>query len=146
MSRKYFTKYAVELVKDDEFKYEAKIDTAYDAYRKILEVFRLDKKAEEYCVMFCLDTKNNAIGAFLISKGSVNLTSINVTDIIKRAILCNSKRIIIAHNHPSGSTEPSKHDIVATKKINDACNLMGIDFLDHLIIGDKQFKSIIEQK
>ena len=96
--------------------------------------------------MFCLDSKNNAIGAFLISKGSVNLTSINVTDIIKRAILCNSKRIIIAHNHPSGSTEPSKHDIVATKKINDACNLMGIDFLDHLIIGDKQFKSIIEQK
>ena len=146
MSRKYFTKYAVELVKDDDFKYEAKIETAYDAYRKILEVFRLDKKAEEYCVMFCLDSKNNAIGAFLISKGSVNLTSINVTDIIKRAILCNSKRIIIAHNHPSGSTEPSRHDIIATKKINDACNLMGIDFLDHLIIGDKQFKSIIEQK
>ena len=145
MSRKYFTKYAVELVKDDDFKYEAKIETAYDAYRKILEVFRLDKKAEEYCVMFCLDSKNNAIGAFLISKGSVNLTSINVTDIIKRAILCNSKRIIIAHNHPSGSTEPSRHDIIATKKINDACNLMGIDFLDHLIIGDKQFKSIIEQ-
>ena len=123
MSRKYFTKYAVELVKDDDCKYEAKINTAYDAYRKILEVFRLDKKAEEYCV-----------------------TNINVTDIIKRAILCNSKRIIIAHNHPSGSTEPSKHDIAATKKINDACNLMGIDFLDHLIIGDKQFKSIIEQK
>ena len=117
MSRKYFTKYAVELVKDDDFKYEAKIETAYDAYRKILEVFRLDKKAEEYCVMFCLDSKNNAIGAFLISKGSVNLTSINVTDIIKRAILCNSKRIIIAHNHPSGSTEPSRHDIIATKKI-----------------------------
>ena len=101
MSRKYFTKYAVELVKDDDCKYEAKIDTAYDAYRKILEVFRLDKKAEEYCVMFCLDTKNNAIGAFLISKGTVNLTNINVADIIKRAILCNSKRIIIAHNHPS---------------------------------------------
>ena len=67
-------------------------------------------------------------------------------DIIKRAILCNSKRIIIAHNHPSGSTEPSKHDIAATKKITEACNLMGINLLDHLIIGDKQFKSIIEQK
>ena len=146
MSRKYFTKYAVELVKEDDCQYEAKIDTAYDAYRKILEVFRLDKKAEEYCVMFCLDSKNNAIGAFLISKGSINLTSINVTDIIKRAILCNSKRIIIAHNHPSGSTEPSKHDIAATKKITEACNLMGINLLDHLIIGDKQFKSIIEQK
>ena len=146
MSRKYFTKYAVELVKEDDCKYEGRIDTAYDAYRKSLEVFRLDKKAEEYCVMFCLDTINNAIGAFLISKGTINLTSISIADIIKRAILCNSKRIILVHNHPSGSTEPSKHDIAATKKINDACNLMGIDFLDHLIIGDKQFKSIIEQK
>ena len=131
MSRKYFTKYAVELVKDDDCKYEAKINTAYDAYRKILEVFRLDKKAEEYCVMFCLDTKNNAIGAFLISNGTVNLSNFIVTDFIKRAIHCNSKRIIIAHNHPSGSTEPSRHDIIATKKINEACNLMGIDFLDH---------------
>lgn len=96
--------------------------------------------------MFCLDTKNNAIGAFLLSKGTVNLTNISVADIVKRAILCNSKRIIIAHNHPSGSTEPSKHDIATTKKITEACNLMGINLLDHLIIGDKQFKSIIEQK
>ena len=146
MSRKYFSKYVVELVKEDDCKYEAKIDTAYDAYRKILEVFRLDKKAEEYCVMFCLDSRNNAIGAFLISKGTLNLTSINVTDIIKRAILCNSRRIIIAHNHPSGSIEPSKHDIDATKKINEACNLMGIDFLDHLIIGDREYQSIISRK
>lgn len=146
MSRKYFSKYVVELVKEDDYKYEAKIDTAYDAYRKILEVFRLDKKAEEYCVMFCLDSRNNAIGAFLISKGTLNLTSINVTDIIKRAILCNSRRIIVAHNHPSGSIEPSKHDIDATKKINEACNLMGIDFLDHLIIGDREYQSIISRK
>lgn len=145
MSRKYFSKYAVELVKEDGCKYEARIDNTYDAYRKSIEVFKLDKKAEEYCVMFCLDTKNNAIGAFLISKGTIDLTSINVTDIIKRAILCNSKRIIIVHNHPSGSTEPSKYDITATKKITDACNLMGIDLLDHLIIGDRKYKSIIDK-
>lgn len=144
MTRKYFRKYTIELVKEDEGKYEGVINSSEDAYNKILEVFRLNRKAEEHFVMFCLDTKNQIIGAFLIAKGGVDLVNINVVDIIKRVLLCNSKKIIIAHNHPSGNYEISECDYKFTDKLNNVCRIMNIILLDHLIIGDNGFKSIIK--
>lgn len=145
MSRKYFMKYAVELVKEDDCKYEGKVSSSTDAYNKILEVFKLDKKAEEHFVMFCLNMRNEIIGAFLISKGGINYTHITKSDIIKRALLCNSNKIIIAHNHPSGNVEPSNHDINATKQIKEACEIMDIKLLDHLIIGENNYVSLYEK-
>ena len=50
-------------------------------------------------------------------------------------------RIVLVHNHPSGNAKPSKEDILATKKIREACDLMGILLLDHIIIGDGQYHS-----
>lgn len=143
MSRKYFRKYTLELVKEEEEKYYGKINSSNDAYEKLLEIFRLDKKAEEHLVMFCLDTKNQIIGAFLIGKGGVDFININVIDIIKRVLLCNSKKIIIAHNHPSGNYEISEFDYKFTDELNKVCKIMKIILLDHLVIGDNGFKSII---
>lgn len=142
MSKKYFMRYAVELVKEDDCKYTGKVSSSTDAYKKILEVFKLDKKAEEHFVMLCLNTKNEIIGAFLISKGGLNYAYLNKADVIKRALLCNSSKIIIAHNHPSGNIEPSSNDINATKQIKEACEIMDIQLLDHLIIGDNNYKSL----
>lgn len=145
MSRKYFCRYTVELVKEDECKYKGKIATQKDAYDKFVEVFKLDKKAEEHFVLFCLDCKNQIIGAFLISKGGINFSNVNICDIIKRALLCNSTKIILAHNHPSGKLDESSADIITTKKIIEACNTMNIELLDHLIITDESFKSLREK-
>ena len=142
MGRKYFMKYSLELVKEDECCYNGKVISSVDAYKKVLEVFKLNKKAEEHLVMFCLDIKCNIIGAFLISKGGINYLYTNMADIIKRALLCNSKRILIAHNHPSGSIEPSKEDIKITKRIEDVCKLIDIELVDHLIIGYNNYKSL----
>ncbi len=142
MIRKYFRKYSLELVKEDECIYEGRIISSTDAYKKFIEIFKINKKAEEHIVMFCLNSKNEIIAAFLITKGGIDYSNINLTDIIKRTLLCNCKKIIIAHNHPSGDVTPSKEDLMFTEKMINACKFMGIDFLDHLVIGDKSFQSI----
>lgn len=143
MIRKKFCKYSLELVKEDEIEYQSKVATREEAYNKILEVFKLDKKAEEHFVMFALNSKNNIIAAFTISKGSIDFANVNTVDIVKRIILCNCRKIIVAHNHPSGNTTPSKCDIDFTMRLKEICNIIGIDLLDHLIIGDKCYQSII---
>lgn len=143
MKKKYFSKYSLELVREDECLYEGVISSSTDAYNKFLEVFKLNKKAEEHIVMFCLDTKNKIVGAFLIAKGGARFANLERADIIKRALLCNCNKIIVAHNHPSGSIVPSKNDIEITKKIKEACLIVGVELLDHLIIGEKNYFSIM---
>ena len=142
--RKYFSKYTLEMVKEDEKEYNGQILNSECAYQKFLEVFRLDKKAEEHLVMFGLNTRNDIIAAFLIAKGTINSASVNVVDIIKRIIICNCKKIIMAHNHPSGNLKPSEEDINMTNKLKEVCDLMGINFIDHLIIADDCYQSIID--
>jgi len=70
-----------------------------------------------------------------ISKGSINATVVDPKEIVKLASLKSASSIILVHNHPSGETEPSEEDIKLTNRIIDACNLLGIKVLDHIIIG-----------
>lgn len=140
--RKYFSKYSLEIVKEDNVEYEGKISTRECAYNKFLEVFKLNKKAEEHLVMFGLNNRNEIIAAFLIAKGNSNSVYTNMCDIIKRIVLCNSRKIIIAHNHPSGYTTPSKEDINITNRLKEVCNLINVEFLDHLIIGDNDYQAV----
>ena len=142
MSRKYFTKYNLELVKDESVQYEAKITSREEAYKKFLEVFKLDKKPEEYMVMFSLNNKNEINGAFMIAKGGTSEISFSIQNIIKRALLSNGTKVLLAHNHPSGDPTPSIIDIKTTRRIKEACELMSIEFLDHLIIGDNSFSTV----
>lgn len=142
MSRKYFTKYNLELVKDESVQYEAKITSREEAYKKFLEVFKLNKKPEEYMVMFSLNNKNDINGAFLIAKGGTSEISFSIQNIIKRALLSNGTKVLLAHNHPSGDPTPSLTDIHTTKRIKGACELMSIEFLDHLVIGENCFQTI----
>ena len=60
---------------------------------------------------------------------------------MQRALLCNASRIMIAHNHPSGNSEPSREDKKTTENIRKACDLIGIPLLDHIIIGEDEYFS-----
>ena len=60
---------------------------------------------------------------------------------MQRALLCNASRIMVAHNHPSGDSSPSREDKKSTMKIKEACDLMGISLLDHIIIGEDEYFS-----
>lgn len=93
-----------------------------------------DAKKEFFNVIL-LDVKNKPIYNVELSKGSVNASIVDPKEIIKEATLKTASSIILVHNHPSGDTEPSSEDIKITNRIVQACNLVGIKVLDHIIIG-----------
>lgn len=99
---------------------------------------------EEFLVLF-LNTGNELQSKEILFRGTVNEAAIYPREIVKRALELNSSAIIIAHNHPSGSLEPSREDIAITKKIKSACDLLTIKLLDHIIVSAKGAVSLAEQ-
>lgn len=97
----------------------------------------IHEEPEEYMYMICMNTKNKIIGIFEISHGSVNASIVSPREVFQKALLANAVSIILLHNHPSGDPTPSREDIEVTKRINDAGKIVGVQLLDHIIIGDK---------
>ena len=106
------------------------IGSPKDVYKIVSEY--LDGVDREHLVLLTLDTKNKITSISTICIGSLNASVVHPREVFKPAIL--SK--ILAHNHPSGDTTPSKEDISITRRIKDGGDLLGIKLLDHLIIGD----------
>lgn len=98
---------------------------------------------EHFKVMF-LNTKNEIIAYETISIGSLNASIVHPREVFNRAIKKSSASIILLHNHPSGNPEPSKEDINITKRLIKAGEIIGIEVLDHIIIGDGNYFSLKE--
>jgi DNA repair protein RadC len=96
----------------------------------------LHENPEEHLYMICMNTKNRIIGVFEISHGNANSSIVGVREIFQKALLANAMSIIVMHNHPSGDTTPSREDIEVTKRIAEAGKIIGIELLDHIIVGD----------
>lgn len=90
----------------------------------------------EHFVVILLDAQNNIIGLNTVSIGSLNSCVGNPREVFKPALLCNAQGIIISHNHPSGNPKPSTNDLAITRRLMMAGQVLGISFLDHIIIGD----------
>lgn len=90
---------------------------------------------EEFWVMY-LSNSHKLLDCKRISIGGITATTVDVRVILKSALEKNSTFIALAHNHPSGSVRPSKEDIALTKKIQEACQIMDIKVLDHVIVGE----------
>lgn len=97
---------------------------------------------QENLVVVTLDNANHIINKHLVTKGLVNEGPVHPREILRYAILDNAVSIIVAHNHPSGNTEPSEQDISITRVINAACKIMKIPCLDHIVISRSGFTSI----
>lgn len=108
----------------------------------MLEMAQLDQ--EELRVV-ALDTKNRIQRITTLYKGSVDSAIIRVGEVYKDAIRLNSVGIIVAHNHPSGEPTPSPEDILITRRIIDAGQLLDISCLDHIVIGQGQWVSLRER-
>jgi DNA repair protein RadC len=93
-----------------------------------------------------LDTKNRLQGIATIYKGSLNTTLIRVGEVYKEAIKRNSAAIILVHNHPSGEPEPSPEDVIVTSKVVAAGQLLDVECLDHIIIGQGKSVSLRERR
>jgi len=89
-----------------------------------------------------LDTRNKLIRDEVISMGSLNIDYALPRDILSSALEYKATAFILIHNHPSGNPEPSEDDIKFTRKIKEASEILGIPFLDHVIIGKNQYKSL----
>ncbi|MDQ0196770.1 RadC family protein [Paenibacillus wynnii] len=119
------------------------IRSPYDAADILTEQLRYLQK--EHFVCLFLNTKNHVIAQETLSMGSLNASIVHPREVFRAAIKCSSASIICAHNHPSGDPTPSPEDISLTSRLLQAGEIVGIDVLDHLIIGDSGFVSMKEK-
>ena len=90
---------------------------------------------KEFFMALYLNTKNGVMKQEVISIGSLNANIVHPREIFKTACMISASSIIVAHNHPSGDPTPSREDIEITKKLCEAGKMIGIEVLDHVIIG-----------
>lgn len=135
---------SIKMVKESSFQYLARqILSPNDAYEMIKE--QLEGLDREQFIIACLNTKNEPTNITVVSVGTLNKAIVHPREVFKTAILSNASSIMAFHNHPSGDTTPSQHDIELTQRLYEAGNLLGIKLVDHLIIGDGTFTSLKEQ-
>jgi DNA repair protein RadC len=89
----------------------------------------------EHCLAVLLDTKHRVLGTRTVSIGSIDHTFMTPHGIFRDALLGNAAAVILAHNHPSGDPEPSRDDERVTRRLVEAGRLLGVEVLDHLVIG-----------
>ena len=106
---------------------------------------RIHEKPEEYMYMLCMNSKLEMTGVFEISHGNVNSSIVGAREVFQKALLANAVSIAFIHNHPSGDCTPSREDVQITKRLMDAGNILGIQVLDHIIIGRPGFTSLKEK-
>lgn len=100
---------------------------------------------QEQLILIMLNGKNKLIGDKILFKGTVNQSFASPREVFLEALKAEAVYIILLHNHPSGNTSPSKADILMTRQIKEAGELMGIRLLDHIIIGDRSYTSLCNQ-
>lgn len=107
--------------------------------RMMRDVYRLDKKAEEHLYMLAFTANMSLLGVFEISHGTVNSSVVTPREILIRSLAIGAVNLILVHNHPSGNVQPSKPDVDVTKRVRKACEIVGVQLCDHVIIGDTRF-------
>ncbi len=108
--------------------------------------FLFEGEVRERFVVFWLNTANRVIGFEIISEGTLNSAVVHPREVFRGAIVATCANIIIAHNHPSGNTEPSQEDIALTKKLIEAGKILDISVYDHLIFADNTYLSFVEKR
>lgn len=132
---------SLRLVKESSLLYKDRsIRSPEDGYNLFKQF--LGELDREYFVVMCLDVKNQPTAINVCHIGSLNASLVHPREVMKAAILSNSASIIALHNHPSGQPEPSPEDIDVTKRLAEAGSIIGIELLDHLIVGDSRYVSL----
>lgn len=118
------------------------IRTPKDAFNLLEPDFRFSTKEHFICLF--LNTKNRVIYKEIISTGSLNAAIVHPREVFRAAIKRCSGSLICAHNHPSGDSTPSPEDIALTRRLTEAGEIIGIEVLDHIIIGAGNYTSLKE--
>lgn len=102
--------------------------------------------AQEQLRVLCLDTKNFVVHQQTIYQGTVNTSVVRAAEVFKPAVTRTSPAIIVLHNHPSGDPAPSPEDVKTTEQLRQAGEILDIELLDHIIIGQHRFVSLKERR
>lgn len=119
------------------------VTTPRDAARLVLPEMGLLE--QEQMRLLLLDTKHRLIAAITLYAGTVSECHVRVAEVFREAVRRNATALILAHNHPSGSVDPSPEDVRVTREIVQAGRLLDVEVLDHLIIGQDNFTSLHER-
>lgn len=105
----------------------------------------MEDLAQEQLRALLLDTKNQVLGVVLIYQGSLNAISVRLAECFREAVRANAAGLILVHNHPSGRAQPSPEDVRLTRDAAQAGDLLGIQLLDHVVIGRGEHVSLRER-
>ncbi|MCR1960244.1 DNA repair protein RadC [Thomasclavelia cocleata] len=134
------------LVKEKEFKYNEKIKNPSDIRNFLVTNTSLACEPEEVLILINLNIDNTIINYFEVSRGAIDQTIACPREIVKRIILSNASKFVLAHNHPSGNLLLSKDDIKIYKTMKQVADLMEIELLDSIVINqNKKFSSTREK-
>lgn len=120
------------------------IRTPKDVANLLMPELKYEKR--ELAKVIILNTKNVILRIINISLGGSNFACIEPKDVLVDAIKMQAPKIILVHNHPSGDATPSKSDCRVTDRIYDSAQLLGIELLDHIVLGDGEYESLLKKK
>jgi DNA repair protein RadC len=116
-----------EVVLDTPERVAAYLESAYAEY-----------PMQEALFVVLLDRKNHPLGRHLVTLGTLTSSLVHSREVFRAAIISGAAAIVVSHNHPSGDPAPSSADLTVTRVLREASRILGIDLLDHVIVGDKK--------
>ncbi|MBO4293378.1 MAG: DNA repair protein RadC [Clostridia bacterium] len=105
----------------------------------------LKNETKEIVKLVMLDNRNQIVKMSDIATGGSNFANFSVSEILGETLKTKAPKIILIHNHPSGNSEPSQRDIEITSSLYNACQIVGIELIDHIVIGNAEYTSIMSK-
>ena len=122
---------------------KVKIKTPLDAANILIPLYKNEN--QEVVRIIVLDNKNQILKILDVAKGDIGHVNILPINILSEVVRLKAPKVLMAHNHPTGDTTPSKADIVFTDNMIEACGILGIEMIDHLVIGNTTYTSIFSE-
>nr|WP_207707616.1 JAB domain-containing protein [Desulfofundulus thermobenzoicus] len=133
---------SLKMVRESSVTYDARRINGPESVVALVRDF-LEDADREKCLAVYLNTKNEPNAIHVVSVGTLNSSPVHPREVFKAALLCNAAAVILVHNHPSGDPTPSREDMGLTKKLAEVGELLGIELLDHVVVGrDGEFVSL----
>ncbi|MBP9961328.1 DNA repair protein RadC [Pseudomonas defluvii] len=121
-------------------------DSVLESPQAVKDYLKAELRHEPHEVFGCLflDSKHRVLAFEVLFRGSIDSASVYPRQVIKRSLAHNAAALILCHNHPSGVSEPSQSDVILTRRLKTALELVDVRVLDHFIIGDGEPLSMVE--
>ncbi len=123
----------LQLIPDERLQLQIPVDSPYAVMDRFGDELRLYSR--EVLAALYVTKRGHVLAIHLVSMGTVSNSFADPAEVLKPALLCNAGGVILMHNHPSGDITPSQEDKLVTNRMENACKLMGIDLVDHVIVG-----------